>query len=114
MATKFYMAMILEDGMDNVIGRKMDIPTAVKKLRSYMSRSGWPDSMVGYVLPDATYKLRDDGVPYGWEGCVHVVKYDSKDKPIFAYTVRKKGQSLDKVSADYLIKAEGTMIKGKW
>ena len=114
MATKVYLAMILEDGMDNVIGRKMDIPTAVKKLRSYMSRSGWPDSMVGYVLPDATYKLRDDGVPYGWVGCVYTAREDSKKKPVFAYCVRKKGQSLDKVSEDYIVKADGTLIKGKW
>ena len=114
MANKFYLAMILEDGEDIVIGRKLDIPHAVKKLRSYMAQSTWPEEMVGYILPDGAYKLRDDGVPYGWVGCVYTAREDSKKKPVFAYCVRKKGQSLDKVSEDYIVKADGTLIKGKW
>lgn len=112
-----YMAMLFENGQENVIAHDLDIPTAVKKLRYRLGRMSWPEEKVGYVLPDGPYKQRDDGVPFGWVGCVYVVRFDSKDKPVFAYTVRKKGESLDKVSEDYIVKADGTMLsagKAKW
>lgn len=114
-----YMAMIFENGFpyDDGIAHNLDIPQAVKILRNRLSRMTWPEESVGYVLPDKPYKQRDDGVPYGWVGCVHLARYDSKNKPVFAYTVRKAGESLDKVSEDYIVKSDGTLLsvnKPKW
>ena len=108
-----YLAMIFEDGIDDVIAHNLDIPQAVKMLRNRLNKMTWPEGCVGYVLPDKTYKQRDDGIPYGWVGCVHLARYDSKEKPIFVYTVRKAGESLDKVSEDYIVKADGTMVSVK-
>lgn len=115
MATKQkYMAIILDNGMKKIIAENVDIPQAVKKLRANMGKYMWVDEISGYVIPQGVLKQRDDGVPYGWVGSLHVAKYDSNKKPVFAYTVRKKGQSLDKVSHDFIVKADGTMLKGKW
>lgn len=109
-----YMAVILENGQKRIIAKDLDIPTIIKKIRYHMSHTMWPEEMTGYVIPDGVLKQRDDGVPYGWIGCVYVPRFDSKHKPVFAYTVRKKGESLDKVSEDYTVKADGTLLKGKW
>lgn len=48
-----YLAMIFQDGIDDVIAHNLDIPQAVKMLRNRLNKMMWPEVyLVKYELVD--------------------------------------------------------------